>query len=468
MTDDALPVTRSGASDFRDGSGEEREYLYDSSGSLTADLNKGISLISYDYLGHPLTVQFTTGSRTDYVYTADGQRLRTVHTTAVDGIAVPLSQTLDLTPSQTLSKDSVDYAGGMVFLNGRPWLRPFSGGYISFDGDISADTVSVSFHYYTCDSQGNICAVVSEDGTVEQVTHYYPFGGTFADAGQNPFLQPYKYAGKELDRMHGLDWYDFGARIYDPVLVQWTSMDPLCEKYYHTSPYAYCGNDPVNAVDPDGRDWISAKYDGELFVYFDSRVSSQDDIRELYYGGGGHESISYVGKSGRITRNDKTLFSLSEDGSFYDASGNKVEKEYSIDGLLHVGSDKLGNDGKYSHNWYGTYLGPNNPTIAIDKHDDDKYSYSIPPIDRLDYAAFLHDKAYDLHNANGIIGAMINTSVVSADAALAFRSFKESLNQSCTSKEFLWSVATGSAFSMISMFKTYIKFRMFGLSFPFK
>ena len=30
-------------------------------------------------------------------------------------------------------------------------------------------------------------------------------------------------------------------------------MDPLCEKYYHISPYAYCGGNPVNAVDPDGR-----------------------------------------------------------------------------------------------------------------------------------------------------------------------------------------------------------------------
>ena len=31
------------------------------------------------------------------------------------------------------------------------------------------------------------------------------------------------------------------------------SMDPLAEKYYHLSPYAYCAGDPVNFVDPDGR-----------------------------------------------------------------------------------------------------------------------------------------------------------------------------------------------------------------------
>jgi len=31
------------------------------------------------------------------------------------------------------------------------------------------------------------------------------------------------------------------------------SVDPLCEKYYWISPYAYCLNNPVKFVDPDGR-----------------------------------------------------------------------------------------------------------------------------------------------------------------------------------------------------------------------
>ena len=64
-------------------------------------------------------------------------------------------------------------------------------------------------------------------------------------------IQPYKYIGKELDRTHGLDWYDHGARHYDPVTGRWNTMDKMCEKYYDVSPYASCGDDPVNAVDPD-------------------------------------------------------------------------------------------------------------------------------------------------------------------------------------------------------------------------
>jgi RHS repeat-associated protein len=53
--------------------------------------------------------------------------------------------------------------------------------------------------------------------------------------------------------MHGFDSYDFGARGYYPTIGNFKSVDPLCEKYYRISPYAYCLNNPVKYVDPDGR-----------------------------------------------------------------------------------------------------------------------------------------------------------------------------------------------------------------------
>ena len=57
--------------------------------------------------------------------------------------------------------------------------------------------------------------------------------------------------------MHGLKWYDYGARWYDPLLVNWNRPDPSHKDYYPWSPYAYCGDNPMNAVDPDGRDFWS-------------------------------------------------------------------------------------------------------------------------------------------------------------------------------------------------------------------
>ena len=70
-------------------------------------------------------------------------------------------------------------------------------------------------------------------------TNYYPYGGmTSISTGQGE--QQFKYNGKEYDPMHGLNEYDYGARQYDPAISKFTTMDPLCEKYYHISPYAYC------------------------------------------------------------------------------------------------------------------------------------------------------------------------------------------------------------------------------------
>jgi hypothetical protein len=66
--------------------------------------------------------------------------------------------------------------------------------------------------------------------------------------------------------MHGLNTYDYGARQYYPILCRWDRVDPLCEKYYSVSPYAYCGNNPVKNVDPDGKIIVIAKGASESFI----------------------------------------------------------------------------------------------------------------------------------------------------------------------------------------------------------
>ena len=77
----------------------------------------------------------------------------------------------------------------------------------------------------------NRITVCLADGHIEDVNHYYPFGWLMGDS-RNAATQPYKYIGKELDRTHGLDWYDHGARHYDPMTGRWNVMDAMAEKYY--------------------------------------------------------------------------------------------------------------------------------------------------------------------------------------------------------------------------------------------
>ena len=61
----------------------------------------------------------------------------------------------------------------------------------------------------------------------------------------------YIYTDKELQQLFGIDWSDSFARFQTASGV-FTSPDPLAEKYYPLSPYAYCAGDPVNLVDPEG------------------------------------------------------------------------------------------------------------------------------------------------------------------------------------------------------------------------
>lgn len=99
---------------------------------------------------------------------------------------------------------------------------------------------------------GNICAVVnSMQDTAVQSTLYYASGVPLARSfGRD--VQPYLYNGKEFIEAHGLNEYDSKARMYYAPIMRTTTMDPLCEKYYNLSPYAWCGNNLVNVVDVNG------------------------------------------------------------------------------------------------------------------------------------------------------------------------------------------------------------------------
>jgi RHS repeat-associated protein len=87
-----------------------------------------------------------------------------------------------------------------------------------------------------------------------QRTQYYPSGLPWASNYlDSPSTQPNKYNGKQFDEMHGYDTYDYGARGYYAAMGRFTSVDPLAEKNPEISPYVYCHDNPVNRIDPDGK-----------------------------------------------------------------------------------------------------------------------------------------------------------------------------------------------------------------------
>ena len=217
-----------GSFDFKDGANADVEYFYDANGALVKDLNKGISNIEYDVLGNMKCITFSNCFKTKYIYDAAGNKLRTTHESAVT--------------------NTTDYIGNFIFEDGKLSKFLFDGGYCSFD-----NSQNPTFHYYEKDHLGSIRMVVNENGTIEQVNHYYPFGGVYGDLSYNGEYQKSKYIGKEFDHMHGLDWYDHGARMYDAAKVAWDRVDSQYNEYYPYSPYIYSMNNPINALDTDGR-----------------------------------------------------------------------------------------------------------------------------------------------------------------------------------------------------------------------
>lgn len=130
---------------------------------------------------------------------------------------------------------------------------------------------------------------MNKDGqTVEATFDYTPFGVQITGASLPTNSTEYRFSGKELQNISDYEIYDFGARQYFPKYAIWSSVDPLSEKYYPITPYAYCANNPVNLIDPDGRmfDWVHNLQTGE-FEWMDNVVSQATTP----------DGYSYVGSS---------------------------------------------------------------------------------------------------------------------------------------------------------------------------
>ena len=224
VTDRSTTPAFNNGFEFKDGIDLPTEYEYDENGNLTKDLNKNITAIQYNCLNLPSRVMFANGNSISYLYDAAGRKLRTVHVLEGDSV-------------------TTDYCGNVVYENGVPQILLTEVGYVSLtDG---------KYHYYLKDHQGNNRVVVDEEGTVEEVNDYYAFGGLMSTSSRQS-VQPYKYNGKELDRKGGLDWYDYGARMYDAALGRFMKTDRFSEKYVSLSPYQYGANNPVNNIDVNG------------------------------------------------------------------------------------------------------------------------------------------------------------------------------------------------------------------------
>ncbi|NOX85094.1 MAG: hypothetical protein GXO86_03865 [Chlorobi bacterium] len=129
------------------------------------------------------------------------------------------------------------------------------------------------FHNPDGTKYGNVRAVLGEtpgrQPYIIQASGYYPFlsavnllkadGMLFQSermqSTQDETANPYLYNGKEIQKMPG-KWYDYGARFYDAGLGRWFVVDPMVERYFDWTPFAYVLNNPIVNIDLYGfTDW---------------------------------------------------------------------------------------------------------------------------------------------------------------------------------------------------------------------
>ena len=157
--------------------------------------------------------------------------------------------------------------------------------------------------------------------------------------------QPYKYNGKELDTMHGLNLYDYSARYYESAIGRFTSVDPHAENYYSWSPYVYVGNNPITRTDPTGMDWFTNNENGNIvFIRGVSDLKSLDEDQLKKYGLGDIDLYENLGADDMFGDNvswndsgnilDRDFFDLNESSeSFMKAQGYDVMDKMHIQEL---------------------------------------------------------------------------------------------------------------------------------------
>ena len=208
---------------------------YDLNGNVTYDSQSGLTM---QWNRYNLIQKVSAGGSVlvNYSYLADGTKVSALRSDG-SGLSYQGSLTYTCAGGSPASLEGVTFPGGR---------------FVATTDD--AGTTTMTPMLYASDHLGSVRSVVNGlTGETVETNDYYPFGGKWNDGSSSDPTNRYRYNGKEEQAFFSSPYSDYGARQYSSASARWLAIDPLANKYYSISPYAFCANNPINCVDPDGR-----------------------------------------------------------------------------------------------------------------------------------------------------------------------------------------------------------------------
>lgn len=304
--EDIIVVTHSGnrMTGSRINGGTTNTYSYYSDGNLKQDNRRNLQFV-YNLLNLLAVVTDASGQtvKVRYSYLADGTKL-SVRDAQNDGLSYRGSFVY-----------TVDGASGSTGVTEKlESIAHDEGRFVALSTSVGATTTQFIDTWYIRDHLGSVRTVLDITRDTSEVSDptlaileqndYLPFG-TRIDLDSLAYDQSnrYRFNGKEEQVTGNIGLTDYGARFYDCILPRWTTPDPLAEKYYSTSPYAFCNNNPVNFVDPDGRStWVVANPDGTYTIEGGNLDDNDLNIYVVTYDEDGNMNIGEsIGRTTSIT-----------------------------------------------------------------------------------------------------------------------------------------------------------------------